>query len=207
MWLAGTGSRVALFASSSSHSTSSMPCATVFARAAGLLDVEGVQRGPGRPRLFLLEQAADLVRLAAEADDQHRREVRVARVAAERAPQHLQRLAGAVGRAAGAVRQRDDAVDVREARERARVGVAAEVVGDRARDRRRAVHRGQDADVVARRDAAVGADDAVERRRRGDVLGRLRAARRRVVAREARRTRGCACGRAGRARSPASRCR
>jgi hypothetical protein len=30
MWLAGTGVRVALFASSSSHSTSSMPCATVF---------------------------------------------------------------------------------------------------------------------------------------------------------------------------------
>ena len=108
------------------------------------------------------------------------------RVAAERSAQHLQRLAGAVGRAAGAVRQRDDAVDVREALERARVGVAPEVVGDRARHRRRAVHRGEDADVVARRDAAVGADDAVEGRRVGDVLGRLGAARRRVLAREAR---------------------
>ena len=30
MWLAGTGVRVAWFASSSSHSTSSMPWATVF---------------------------------------------------------------------------------------------------------------------------------------------------------------------------------
>ncbi len=30
MWLAGTGLRVARLASSSSHSTSSIPCATVF---------------------------------------------------------------------------------------------------------------------------------------------------------------------------------
>ena len=43
--------------------------------------------------------------------------------------------------------------------------LAREVVGDAARDGRRAVHRRQDADVVARRDAAVVADDALERRR------------------------------------------
>ena len=42
----------------------------------------------------------------------HDGEVRMPRVAAERAAQDLQRLAGAVGRAAAAVRERDHAVDV-----------------------------------------------------------------------------------------------
>ena len=42
----------------------------------------------------------------------------MARIAAEGAAQHLQRLAVAVGGAAGAVRQRDHAVDVREALQR-----------------------------------------------------------------------------------------
>ena len=41
-------------------------------------------------------------------------------------------------------------------------GRAAIAIGDGARHRRRAVHGGQDADVVARRDAAVGPADAVE---------------------------------------------
>ena len=154
-------------------------------RAAGLLDVEGVELRAGGQAL-LLEHAVDLVGLAAEADHHHRGEVGMARIAAEGAAQHLQRLAGAVGGAAGAVGQGDDAVDVREALERLRVGVAAEVVGDGAGHRRRAVHRGQDADVVAGGDAAVGADDAVEGRRRVDVGGGLGAARRRVVAGEAR---------------------
>jgi hypothetical protein len=63
--------------------------------------------------------------------------------------------------------------------------VLAEVIGDRARDRRRTVHRGQDADVVARRDAPVGPADAHEGGRRIDELGRVHAGRRRVVAREA----------------------
>ena len=43
-------------------------------------------------------------------------------------------------------------------RERAR---RVKCVGDAARDGRRAIHRRQDADVVARRHAPVGADDAL----------------------------------------------
>ena len=68
--------------------------------------------------------------------------------------------------AAGAVRQRDDAVDVREAASASGWMSRRKWSAIAARHRRRAVHRGQDADVVARRDAAVGADDAHERRRR-----------------------------------------
>ena len=57
------------------------------------------------------------------------------------------------------VGERDDAVDVRVGVEHA----AAELVGDQPRGRRRAVHRGDDADVVAGAPAAVGAQVAVER--------------------------------------------
>ena len=64
------------------------------------------------------------------------------------------------------------------------VDVAPEVVGDRARRGGRAVHRGQHADVVARGDAAVGADDALEGRRLGDVGGGQRAGAGVVRARE-----------------------
>ena len=185
MWLAGTGVRARLVRFLEQPFDQLDAVGDGLPRAAGLLDVEGMQLRPGREAL-LLEHAVDLVGLAAEADHHHRGEVRVARIAAEGAAQHLQRLAVAGGGAAGAVRQRDHAVDVREARERGWIGVAAEVVGDRPRHRRRAVDRGQDADVVARRDPAVGADDAVEGRALDGVVGRLGAARRRVVARESR---------------------
>ena len=93
-------------------------------RAAGVLDAERAQQ-----RAFLqvlrAEQRADLVRLAAEADDQHAGEVGVPRVAAERAPQELHALAVRVHAAAGAVRQRDHAVDVGKRGERARRGSAS----------------------------------------------------------------------------------
>ena len=64
-------------------------------------------------RLARAEQRADLVRLAAEPDDQHAREIRVLRVSAERAPQDLHALALRVHAATRAVRQRDDAVHIR----------------------------------------------------------------------------------------------
>ncbi len=70
MWLAGTGVRVARFASSSSHSTSSMPCATVFFVPPVSWMLNACSAGARvRRRAFLLHQAADLVGLAAEADD------------------------------------------------------------------------------------------------------------------------------------------
>jgi hypothetical protein len=136
--------------------TISMPCAIVLRGAAGVLDAEGTQQ-----RAFLQvlapKQRADLVRFAAEADDEHAGEVRVPRIAAERAPQQQHAVAVRVHAAARAVRQRDDAVDVGNR------GSASprEVIGDAAHDGRRAIDRRQKADVVARRDAAVGADDAV----------------------------------------------
>ena len=106
------------------------------------------------------------------------------RIAAECAAQHLQRLACAVGRAAAAMGQRDDAVDVGVAGQRFGMDVAAEVVGDRACDGRRAVHRGQHADVIARGDAAVGAHDAVEGRGCVDIVGRMQPLANRVVERD-----------------------
>ena len=146
-------------------------------RAAGVLDRERAQqRALGQ--VLRAEQRADLVRLAAQAHDQHTGEVRVPRVAAERAAQQLHAFAVRVHAAAGAVRQRDDAVDARECGQRR----AAEIVGDAARDRRRAIDRRQDADVVARRDATVIADDALERRRRLHVLRGLGVGAERVVA-------------------------
>ena len=85
---AGTGSRVTSFACGSISSIIAMPCAIVFAvpPVSWMLNV----RSSG-PSLQLLgaEQRADLVRLAAQADDQHAGEVRVPRVAAERAAQQL----------------------------------------------------------------------------------------------------------------------
>ena len=85
--------------------------------------------------------------------------------------------------AAGLVRQRDHAVHVRIVRQRVVLGerVALETSAIGARDVAAAVHRGQDADVVARRDASV---------RRGGCPGRSRAARSCRSAWRARRRRG-----------------
>ncbi len=130
--------------------------------AAGVLDGEGMQPRAGLEP-FGLEQAVDLVGFAAEPEHQHAGEVGMARVARDGAAQGVHRLAFARHAAAVPVHQRDHAVDVGEVGERA----AAEMIGDVARRGRRAVHRGQDADEVARRDAAVGAPYALEGRALG----------------------------------------
>ena len=143
-----------------------------LARAAHRLDVH-VADAVRQP--LLLHQAADLVHLAAQPQHDDMREIGVPRVAGQRAAQHAQRLA--LGHAAaGLVRQRHHAIDIRELRQRIVAGerIAAEHIGDQPGDMRRAVHRRQDADVVARRHAAVRSADAVERRRRVGVVGRLR---------------------------------
>ena len=62
--------------------------------------------------------------------------------------------------------------------------IAAEMIGDGARHRGRAVHGGEDADVVARGDAAVLAHDALEARRPGGRGRRLRLGAVGMVARE-----------------------
>ncbi len=136
---------------------------------AGVLDAEAVQPAAFL-QAFLLHQPADLVGLAAQPHQQQCTEVGMPCVTAERAAQDLQRLAFAVGGAAGAVRQRHHAVDVGVAFQRPRVDVATEVVGNGPRHRGRAVDAGQHADVVARGHAPVGPHDALEGGRLGDVL-------------------------------------
>ncbi|MNN27131.1 hypothetical protein D3C81_1406570 [compost metagenome] len=115
------------------------------------------------------QQVGDLVGLAAQADQQHRSEVGMHGIAAEGAAQHRQRLATGVDRATEAVGQGDHAIDVGVGRQRLGVDVAAKVVSDRPCHRGRAVHRGEDADVVARGYPAIGAHDTHE----GIVVGRL----------------------------------
>ena len=131
-----------------------------LAAAAHGLDVHRLQAAG---EALFLHQAADLVHLAAQTEDDDVGKVGVAGVAGEGAAEQTQRLV--LGHAAaGLVGQRDDAIDVGEIGQRIVAGerVAAEHVGDDAGDVGRTVHAGQDADVVARGDLAVGAADALE---------------------------------------------
>ena len=108
-----------------------------------------------------LFHAADLEHLAAQAHHDHAAHVGIAGVAPLRALQGLETLALGRHAAARAVHERDDAVDV---------GIVVEhpalldLARDQSRDRRRAVHRGQDAEIVAGAGLAVGAAIALERR-------------------------------------------
>ena len=65
------------------------------------------------PKPYFVLQPADLHHLAAEPDEDRGGDVRMRGVAPEHALQRLEALAGIGHAAAGAVRQRDDAVDVR----------------------------------------------------------------------------------------------
>ena len=102
------------------------------------------------------------------------------RVAAEHAAQQFDRLARRAHATARSVRDRHDAVDVRVVGQ----DLVGEVTRDHPRDVGRAVHARQDANVVARRDAAVGAVVALEHRGVGDEVGRTVVGAERVVALE-----------------------
>ena len=109
---AGTGSRLTAFASRQHLlDRARCPSRTVFARAARFLDGEGAERSS---RLQALRRRAgvDLVRLAAQADDQYAGEIRMARIARQRAAQDVHALAFGSHAAAGLVRERHHAVDV-----------------------------------------------------------------------------------------------
>ncbi len=96
------------------------------------------------------------------------------RIAAERPAQQRQRLV--LGHAAaGLVGQRDHAVDIGKIGQRivAAERVLLEDVGDEASYMGAAIHRGEDADVIARRDPAVGTADAVEGRGQIEIRHRL----------------------------------
>ena len=110
-------------------------------------------------------QAVDLVGLAAEAEQKDGGEVGVGGVAGEDAAEEVGGFAVFGHAAAGAVRDGDDAIDIRIGAEDLR----GEVRGDAAGDRGGAVDRREDADVVAGGDAAVGADDSLK----GSRMGRI----------------------------------
>ena len=132
-----------------------------LADAAHLLDVH---RADAVGEFLLFQQAAELVHFAAQADDDDVGEVHMSRVTGQRAAQQAQRFA--VGHAAaGLVGQRDDAVHIRPGGQRVGAGdrVAAELLGNQFGGVGAAVHRGQQADVVAGGDPAVGAADALKR--------------------------------------------
>ena len=118
-------------------------------------------------------EALHLVDLAAQPQHEEAGEVGMAGVARHRPTQDLEALAPRPGHAAaGAVRERHDAVDRREV-----LGDdAAHPFGDQFGRGGRAVDGGEDAQVVAGGRAAVGSPDALERRALGlrDVVRRHR---------------------------------
>jgi len=97
----------------------------------------------------------------------------VPRVAAERPAQDGQRLVLRHA-AAGLMGQCDHAIDIREIGQRIIAGerVLLEDIRDHARDMRAAIHRGENADIVAGRHAPVGTADAVEGRRQIEIRRR-----------------------------------
>ena len=126
--------------------------------AAGVLDGHGAEVVALDQAVLLLEPR-DLEHLAAEAHHQRGGQVGMAGVAPLRALERLVALALGGEAAAGAVHEGDDAVDVGVLLQDAGPG---DGLGHEAGHRGRAVHAGQDADVVARAGLAVGAAEAFE---------------------------------------------
>lgn len=101
--------------------------------------------------MIVLNQRADLVDLASQADEEIAADVRMSSDAGQRALQQHVVLAADARRAAEAVRDGDDPVHIGEVGQQLR----REVVGDAANCMRRAVHRADHRDVVARADTAI----------------------------------------------------
>ena len=158
--------------------------------AAGRLDGHGLEMVALDQAVVVLH-AVDLEHLAAEPDHQRAAEIGMRGIAPLGALQHVEALALRRHAAAGAVHERHHAVDLRIVVEHAG---AVDLLGDEARDRCRAVHRGEDADIVARADLAVRPQIALEggallRRQQLVVLGAFGEV---VVAREIVHARRCA---------------
>jgi hypothetical protein len=100
-----------------------------------------------------------LIRLATEPDDEHAGEIRMPHITADGTAQLLNAFAVMVDAATEAVRDRDNAVDVRPRIQRA---WRREMLRDQFRHRRRAVDGANHANVVARRHATVSATKALE---------------------------------------------
>ena len=144
-----------------------------LAGAAGLLDRQRAERVGFLHSVFLLH-AADLEDLAAEADHDDAGEIRMARIAPLRAPQHLEAFAvggiphpvpwtiGTMPSMLGMIGQDAGAVDRRRGE---------------ARDGSRTVHRGEDPEVVARagssRRPAIALECRAQLRREQIVVARI----------------------------------
>ena len=131
-----------------------------LARAAGRLDGHRLEQLALAEAVFLLH-AADLEHFAAEPDQHHAGDIGIAGIAPLRALENVEAFALGRHAAAGAVNERDDAVDIGIIVEHAG---ALEFAGDQPRDGRRTIHAGQDRQIIARARLAVGAAIALERR-------------------------------------------
>ena len=100
----------------------------------------------------------DLIDFAAQSYKYISGDVRMSGEPGQRALQQVNLRAAVVRAAAAFVGQSDDTVDMREVAQR----ITAEPLGHIARDRRRAVHRRDDRDVVARPGASIGTSKAIE---------------------------------------------
>lgn len=129
------------------------------ADAAGLLDGEVLEHGV-IGELQCVDEGAHLQHLAAQPQHEDAAEVRVLCVTAKGALQRLRALRLEHEAAAGGVREGHDAVDVLVGLQHA----GWELRGDHPGSAGGAVHRGDDADVVAGADATVRTPVAEERR-------------------------------------------
>jgi hypothetical protein len=116
------------------------------------------EAGVGQVGVREMDQGFDLVSLAAEAEEEDGGEVGMVGVSDKDAAKEVGGFAVLGHAAAGAVSDGDDAVDVGIGAE----DIGGEVGGDAAGYGGGTVDRGEDADVVAGADAAVGADDSLE---------------------------------------------
>ena len=131
-----------------------------LARAASRLDRQAVERVAFDDPVFLLH-AADLKHLATEAHHQSRANVGVSGVTPLRAHERVKSLALGGDAATCAVDERDDSVDIRVVGEHVR---ALDLLRDQSRDGRRAIHRSQHGEIVARSDLAVCTPKALKGR-------------------------------------------
>ena len=125
---------------------------------AGVLERKRMNTAAGR-QVLLLQQAADLVVLAAESHQQDGGKVHMAGITCDGAAQHVDGLAAVTRAAAALVGQCDNTVHIREIRQRPG---STELVGDQPRNRAGTVHRSHHANVIARGNAAILTHDAEE---------------------------------------------
>ena len=126
------------------------------AGAAAVLDVEGLQRA-ALGQAAVRQPRSELVGLAAQTHRQHAGEIGVGGVARHGALQHLHPQTFGVHAATRAVGERNHAIHMGKVCQRSGVDGFGEMVGNGTGHSRRAVHAGENADVVTRGHAAVRA--------------------------------------------------